>query len=140
MSNGILYIPGSYYNQSSLENFFSRMRQLGKDRTKMYASGVAQKIVMNDIKSSNKKRKIGNLSYPEWMINKEQLPIRKETRIEVVVTSKRKMIKDFIDTALKSLTPISNKGTIVSANLYQLAQLLVHYSLKTYLHYHYQMI
>ena len=115
-SNGILYVPGLHCNQSSLENFFSRMRQLGKDRTDLYAGGVLQQNVMNDIKSSNKKRKIGNTSYPEWMINKEQLPIRKEIRIGEVVTFKRKQIKDLIDTALTSLTPNCIKGTVVSSN------------------------
>ena len=42
------------------------MRQLGKNRTDLYADDVLQQNVMNDIKSSNRKRKIGNSSYPEW--------------------------------------------------------------------------
>ena len=71
---------------------------------------------MNDIKSGNKKRKIGNSSYPEWQINKEHLPIRKETRIGEVVTSKRNKIKDIIDAALQSLNANSQQGTIVSAD------------------------
>ena len=76
------------------------MRQLGKDRTDLYAGGVLQHNVMNDIKSSNKKRKIGNSSYPEWMINKEHQPMRKETRIGEQVTLKRAKIKEIIDIAL----------------------------------------
>ena len=54
----VSFIPGLHSNQSSLENFFSRMRQLGKDRTDLYAGGVLQQNVMNDIKSSNKKKRL----------------------------------------------------------------------------------
>ena len=36
------YVPGLHSNQSSLENFFSRMRQLDEDRTDVYAGGVLQ--------------------------------------------------------------------------------------------------
>ena len=53
------------------------MSQLGNDRTDLYAGGVLQHNVVNDVKSSNKKRNIGNSSYPEWMINKEHQPMRK---------------------------------------------------------------
>lgn len=76
------------------------MRQLGKDRTDLYACGVDQQKVMNDIKSSNNKRNIGNSSYPEWIINKEYLIIRKETRIGEVVKLNKQNVKDVIDTAM----------------------------------------
>ena len=79
------------------------MRQLGKERTNLYDGGVLQQNVMNDIKSSNKTRKISNSSYPEWQINKEHLPIRKETRIGEVVTLKINKIKDIIDTRLRHI-------------------------------------
>ena len=41
-SYNIKFIPGLHYNQSSIENFFSRMRNLDKDRTDLYGGGVLQ--------------------------------------------------------------------------------------------------
>ena len=96
----IQFIPALHCNQSSLENFFSRMRQLDKDRTDLYAGGVLQQNVMNDIHSSQKKRKVGNSSYPEWMIDNEHSPVRKETRIGETVIMKKKTISNSIKSAL----------------------------------------
>ena len=66
-----------------------------------------QQNVINDIHGSQKKRKIGNSSYPEWLITKEQLPTRKETRIGEMVAMKRKCIINTTDTAIKKLQVIS---------------------------------
>ena len=113
--DGIEFIPGLHSNQSSLENFFSRMRQLGKDRTDLYAGGVLQQNVMNDIHSSQKKRKIGNSSYPEWMVDSENLPLRKETKIGETVTMKKSSIQLKMDIALEALSsdiPSVNKVVI----------------------------
>ena len=115
-STNVFYIPGLHSNQSSLEIFFSRMRQLGKDRTDLYAGGVLQQNVMNDIKASNKKRKVGNCSYPEWQLNKEHLPIRIETRIGQDATNKRTEIRDIIDKAFDTFSVDANNGSIVSSN------------------------
>ena len=80
------------------------MKQLGKDRTDLYVGGVLQQNVMNDIYGSQKKRKVGNLSYPEWMLDKEHLPLRKKTRIDEVVTMQQSSIKLKLEIALKLLS------------------------------------
>ena len=88
------------------------MRCLGKDRTDLYAGGVLQQNVMNDIHGSQKKRKVGNSSYPEWMLDKVHQPLRKETRIGEVVTMKQSSIKLKAEIALKLLStgiPLLNK-------------------------------
>ena len=58
-------MPALHCNQSSIENFFSRMRNIDKDRTDLYGGGILQQNVMNDLHASNKKWKLGNSSYPE---------------------------------------------------------------------------
>jgi len=65
---------------------------------------------MHAIKSSNKKRKIGNSSYPEWQINKEHKPMRIETRIGDQVKMRRTEIKDIIDKAFKHSVLIQTAG------------------------------
>ena len=90
------------------------MRQLGKDRTDFYASGLLQQNVGNDIRGNVKKRKIYNTSYLASMSTEEKLPIRKETRIGEHVIRKRSCIKDIIDNALKNL-PVGTIGCIYVA-------------------------
>ena len=103
------FVPGLHSNQSSVENFFSRMRQLGKDRTDLYAGGLLQQNVVNDIRGNVKKRKICNTSYPASMSTEEQLPIRKETRIGENILRKRSCIQEITDTAIKNF-PVGTIG------------------------------
>ena len=108
-SHSIKFIPGLHCNQSSIENFFSRMRNIDKDRTDLYGGGVLQQNVMNDIYGSNKKRKIGNSSYPEWMINEENLPTRKEMRIGETVIDNCTRMNLLVDALLDSLSEQKHK-------------------------------
>ena len=101
--NSLKFVPGLHSNQSSLENFFSRMRKLGKDRTDLYAGGVLQQNVINDIHGYQKKKIKGNLSYPASMSTEEHLPVRKETRIGDHVVMKRKRIEIITDVAIGKL-------------------------------------
>ena len=52
--DNIISILSLHCNQNSIENFFSRMRNLDKDRTGLYGGGVLQQNVMNDLHASNK--------------------------------------------------------------------------------------
>ena len=52
----ITYIPGLHYNQSSIDNFCSRMRNLDRDRTNLYGCDFLQQNAMNVIHDSNNKR------------------------------------------------------------------------------------
>ena len=45
-----VYIPALHSNQSSLESVFSRIRFVGKDMTHLYAGGIVQQNIFNQIK------------------------------------------------------------------------------------------
>ena len=79
---------------------------------------------MNDIKSSNKKRKIGNSSYPECMINNEHQPMRKKTKIGEQVKLKRANIKEIIDIALDSSSVDSSNGSTVASSFFSIGSAL----------------
>ena len=60
--NETIYIPALHSNQSSLESLFYRIRFMGKDKTHLYAGGILQQNVFNQISSIKKLR--GNTAYP----------------------------------------------------------------------------
>ena len=113
--HNIIFIPGSHCNQSSIEIFFSRLRNLDKDRTDLYGGSVLQYNVMNDIYASNKKRKVGNSSYLEWMIHEENIPMRKEMRIGSTVIKNSSRINLLLGEVLGSLPGYNTSTTILSS-------------------------
>ena len=114
--NSLKFVPGLHSNQSSLENFFSRTRKLGKNRTDLYAGGVLQQNVINDIHGYQKKKIKGNSSYPASMSTEEYLPVRKETRIGDHVVMKRKRIETITNVAIGKLQVVASCTSYVSSD------------------------
>lgn len=52
----ILYLLMDFIVINLIRDFFSRMRQIGKDRTDLYAGGVLQQNLMNDIYGSKRNK------------------------------------------------------------------------------------
>ena len=73
-----IYIPALHSNQSNLEGLFSRIRFMGKDKTHLYAGGILQQNVFNQISSIKKLR--GNSSYPVNNISLEMNVDKKRNR------------------------------------------------------------
>lgn len=48
------FIPGLYCNQSSIENLFSNMRPMRKDRIDLYAVVITQRNIFINLKYSKK--------------------------------------------------------------------------------------
>ena len=44
------YVPALHCNQSSIENLFSNIRMMGKDRTDLYGNGIMQQNIKENIK------------------------------------------------------------------------------------------
>ena len=88
------------------------MRNLDKDRTDLYGGGMLQQNLMDDIHASNKKRKVGNYSYPEWMINEKNVPMRKDIRIGSTVVKNSSRTNLLLVEVLVSL-PEHNTSTII---------------------------
>ena len=65
----ISLIPTLHSNQSSIENLFSCIRRMSKDRTDKYASGIIEQNLHKSIKCDAIPR--GNASYPSSMIGIE---------------------------------------------------------------------
>ena len=114
---GTRYIPALYSNQSNLESLFSRIRFMGKDMTHLYARGILQHNVFNQI-SSIKKLK-GNTSYPVDNITLEMNVEKQRKNICSYVNDMKEKSEGMLNSI--NLTPCKSQTHIIQRDveLYQ---------------------